>query len=341
MRRDNYGIPTLQKDGITYCSDEDKAEVLNEHFASVFTKNSGHSVPSLDPSLYPDLLPFEVTVDEVDVLLGELDPFKATGPDGIPLKLLKELAHVLAPSLALLFNASLKQGCLPCDWKTALVTPLFTKGNCSDPTNYRSVSLTSVCSKILERIIHSHIMAHLYRHNILTHCQYGFRTKHSTELQLLRTVHDFTSSLNEKVRTDAVLLDLSKAFDKVVHHYLILKLKYYGIRHQILQWISSFLNGCTQYVICNGAQSSPTDVISGVPQGTVLGPLLFLVYINDLPNRVVSSCSLFADDCLLYRQIRSPEDCRILQDDLLKWKFGLILGKWCLILTNVKFYKLV
>ena len=234
MRRDNYGIPTLQKDGITYSSDEDKAEVLNEHFASVFTKNSGHSVPSLDPSLYPDLLPFEVTVDEVHVLLGELDPFKVTGPDGIPPKLLKELAHALAPSLALLFNASLKRGCLPCDWKTASVTSLFKKGNCSDPTNYTPVSLTSVCSKILERIIHSHIMAHLYRHNILTHCQYGFRTKHSTELQLLRTVHDFTSSLNEKVRTDAVLLDLSNAFDKVVHHYLILKLKYYGIRHQIL-----------------------------------------------------------------------------------------------------------
>ena len=111
---------------------------------------------------------------------------------------------------------------------------------------------------------------------------------------------------------------LSKSFDNVVHHYLILKLKYYGIRHQILQWISSFLNGRTQYVTCNGSQSSPTDVISSVPQGTILGPLLFLVYINDLPNRVVSSRSLFADDCLLYRQIRSPEDCRILQDDLLK-----------------------
>ena len=118
-------------------------------------------------------------------------------------------------------------------------------------------------------------MAHLDRHNILTHCQYGFRTKHSTKLQLLRTVHDFTSSLNEKFRTDAVLLDLSKAFDKVVHHYLILKLKYYGIRHQILQWISSFLNGHTLYVICNGAQSSPTDVISGVPARDCSWPLAF------------------------------------------------------------------
>ena len=177
MRRDNCGIPTLQKDGTTYSRDEDKAEVLNKHFASsVFTKDSGHSVLSLDPSPYPDLLPSEVTVDEVDALLGELDPFKAIGPDMVyHLSLLKELAHVLAPGLALLFNALLKQGCLPCDWKTASVTPLFKKGNCGDPTNYRPVSLTSVCNKILERIIHSHIMAHLDRHNILTHCQYGFR----------------------------------------------------------------------------------------------------------------------------------------------------------------------
>ena len=144
-------------------------------------------------------------------------------------------------------------------------------------------------------------MIHLDRHNILSHCQYGFRTKYSTELQLLCIVHDFTSSLNEKVRTDAVLLDLSKAFDKVVHRYLLLKLEYYGIRHQILQWISSFLSGRTQYVTCNGFQSLSIDVISGVPQGTVLGPLLFLIYINDLHNRVASSYSLFADDCLLYR----------------------------------------
>ena len=116
MHRDNYDIPTLQKDGTAYSRDEDKAEFLNRHFASVFARDSQtvHSVPSLDPSPYPDLLPSEVTVDEVNALLGEVDPFKATGLDSIPpiSKLLKELAHVLAPSLALLFNASLKQGCL-------------------------------------------------------------------------------------------------------------------------------------------------------------------------------------------------------------------------------------
>ena len=206
MRRDNYGIPTLQKKayGVTYSSDVDKAEVLNKHFASVFTRDPGVSVPNLDSSPYPELLSFDITVDEVNALLEEVDPFKAAGPNGIPPKLLKELAYVLSPSLTLLFNASLKQGYLPHDGKTASVTPLFKKGDCSNPTNYRPVSLTSVCCKILERIIHSNIMTHLDRYDILSSCQYGFRTKHSTELQLLRTVHDFTSSLNEKVRTDAV-----------------------------------------------------------------------------------------------------------------------------------------
>ena len=225
MRRDNYGIPTLQKNGVTYSSDVDKAEVLNKNFASVFTKDLGVTVPNLDPSPYPELLSFDIIIDEVNALLEEVDPFKATGPDGIPPKLLKELAYVLSSSLALLFNTSLKQGCLPHDWKTASVILLFKKGDRSNPTNYKPVSLTSICYKILKRIIHSNIMSHLDRYDILSSCQYRFRTKHSTELQLLRTVHDFTSSLNEKVQTDAVLLDLSKAFDKVVHHYLILKLE--------------------------------------------------------------------------------------------------------------------
>ena len=128
MHLDNYGIPcTLQKDGVTYSSDVDKAEVLNRHFASVFTKDSGLAVPSLNPSSY--YVPSEITIDEMNALLGEIDPFKTTGPNCFPPKLLKELAYVLSPiaSLILLFNVSLQEGCLPCDWKTTSVTPYLKK----------------------------------------------------------------------------------------------------------------------------------------------------------------------------------------------------------------------
>ena len=334
IRKDNYGIPTLHKDGALHSSDVDKAEILNKYFASVFTQDTGSSPPELGPSPYPDLELLETTVEEVSTLLKQIDAFKTTGPDGIPPKLLKEMAYELSPSMTLLFNASLKQGIVPHDWKIASVTPLFKKGDRSIPNNYRPVSITSVCCKTLERIIHANIMKHLNSLNILSKCQYGFRAKHSTELQLLHTVHDFVSNLNTRIQTDAILLDLTKAFDKVLHRFLIHKLEYYGIRHQVLEWISSFLDNRTQYVTCNGFQSSRVNVISGVPQGSVLGPLLFLVYINDLPDCVTSSCSLFADDCLLYRPIKTTDDRYTLQEDLSRieeWA-----NKWMMIFNTDK-----
>jgi len=130
--------------------------------------------------------------------LTQVDPFKATGPDGIPPKLLKETSFELSPSLTLLFNSSLKQGRIPQHWKTASVTPIFKKGNRSNPTNYRPVSLTSVCCKTLERIIHANIMEHLNRLNILSKCQYGFHANYPTDLQVLHTMHDLMSNLNKK-----------------------------------------------------------------------------------------------------------------------------------------------
>ena len=286
-------------------------------------------------SPYPDLSPIEIDITEVAGLLKQIDPFKAAGPDGIPSRLLKEVASELSPSITLLFNASLQQGNIPDDWKKALVTPLFKKGNCNNPVNYHPISLTSVCCKLLEHIIYSNIISHLNEHNILSDAQFGFRHRHSVELQLLRTVHDLAFNLNNKKQTDAILLDLSKVFDKVSHRLLKLKLNFYGIKHQTYQWISSFLSKRTQCVVCGGHISAPIDIISGVPQGTVLGPLLFLLYINDLPECITSSCSLFADDCLLYRKIESAEDCRALQCDLSKIETW--ANKWLMTFNTTKY----
>jgi len=161
LHRDPSSVPTLEKDGITYATNLSKANVLNDHFYSVFSKDDTDTLPEMADTPYPTMPNVEIHTTGIIQLLNGIDLFKATGPDGVPPRLLKELSNELAPSLALLFKASLQQSTLPKDWKTALVTPLFKKGNSSDPSNYHPISLTSVCYKVFEHIIYSNIMSHL------------------------------------------------------------------------------------------------------------------------------------------------------------------------------------
>ena len=218
--------------------------------------------------------------------------------------------------MALLFQASLNQGKIPTVWKNANVSPIFKKGDRHKTANYRPISLTSIICKVLEHIIHSQVIHHLDNHGLLTDKQFGFRKKHSCETQLLLTVNDLAVGLREKEQIDAILLDFSKAFDKVPHERLLLKLHHIGVRGLLLAWIRDFLTGRTQQVTIEGKVSSSSCVTSGVPQGTVLGPLLFLVFINDMPDVVKSNIRLFADDALLYRSIHSIDDVITLQNDL-------------------------
>ena len=178
------------------------------------------------------------------------------------------------------------------------------------------MSLTSVLSKTLEHIVCHELHKHFEKNNVLTNVNHGFRSGFSCETQLLITTDELAKNTEKGMQTDVAILDFSKAFDTVPHKKLLHKLKSYGVRGVLLVWIESFLCNRHMRVVVDGESSSETKVLSGVPQGTVLGPLLFLVHINDLPDSVTSRVRLFADDCLLYRMIRSPKDQEDLQKDL-------------------------
>ena len=172
--------------------------------------------------------------------------------------------------------------------------------------------------QMLEHIITSNIMQHLDKHNILHDAQHGFRKHRSTETQLIQLIDNLAHNIDNRIQTDAILLDFQKAFDKVPHQRLLYKLAYYGISPQAHNWVQSFLTNRTQQVLLEGNMSSPINVTSGVPQGSVLGPLLFLIYINDLPDYIQnnSTVKLFADDTIIYHPITNQQDTNALQEDL-------------------------
>ena len=166
--------------------------------------------------------------------------------------------------------------------KQANVSPIFKKGERYNPANYRPVSLTCICSKILEHIITKHLRLHLYKYNILYDLQHGFRNKRSTETQLIAFTQDILKNLQAGKQTDVIIMDFAKAFDKVSHSRWAIKMKSYVITGPICNWIEDFLEGRSQRVVCKGEHSQWASVLSGVPQGSVISPVLFLIYINDL-----------------------------------------------------------
>ena len=283
----------------------DKANICNRQFQSAFTRETDDEIPSKGTSPFTPM--GETTVDPKGVLklLNNLKIHKPPRYDG----------------LALIYNETLAQGTVPDDWQQANVAPIFKKGEKYDAANYRPVSLTCICCKTLEHIIVSNINKHLAFESILADCQHGFRSQRSCETQLVQFFHDLVSNLDRALnrnhrQTDVIIMDFAKAFGKVPHRMLLYKLDYYGIRGSTHKLITSWLSGRFQKVVLDGQATDPVPVLSGVPQGSALGPVIFLIFINDLPENIRSSVRLFANDCVLYRNIESPIDCQILQDDL-------------------------
>ena len=273
-------------------------------------------IPDKGLSPYSSAPDLQINPNGVAKQLAALNPRKACGPDELPARVLKEVSVSISYWLCYLFQQSYNQSAIPEDWSKATITPIFKKDNKSNPANYHPISLTCICCKVMEHIVLSHMAKHLALNNVIINEQHGFRKGLSCETQLITAIHDWATSLNQRTQTDVILLDFSKAFDTVPHVRLLAKLDYYGLRGNTLKWIKSFLSNRSQVVSVNGIKSTPEEVSSGVPQGSILGPVLFLLYINDINSNITSNLRLFADDCIVYREIQSINDHHILQQDL-------------------------
>nr|VZH94989.1 unnamed protein product [Spirometra erinaceieuropaei] len=222
----------------------------------------------------------------------------------------------MSKPLALIFQTSFVTGCLPSDWKSATITPLFKGGSRASANNYRPVSLTSICCKITEKIIKKALVQFLEQHHLLSDAQHGFRSGRSCLTNLLFTLERWTKARDKGKVVHAIYIDFKKAFDSVPHQRLLYKLRNAGIRGRLLVWIQSFLVGRSQRVQVGRQQSSDASVVSGVPQGSVLGPTLFLVFVNDCVKDLDCDAILFADDIKLWKVIHDAADADHLQANL-------------------------
>ena len=298
------------------------ANIFQSQFSSVFSdpnsseiEEPNSTVPNISIPMADDRS--QILDEEVLAAIEELKVNSSPGPDGVPSILLKRCASALVYPIKVLMQKSIDEKLVPSFYKSSHICPLFKKGDRAKAENYRPVSKTSHVIKTHERILRKKIVNYFEINSLFSLNQHGFRSKRNTMTQLLQHFDAIYEGLAKNMDTDSIYLDYEKAFDKVDHILLWFKLMRYKLPQLLVDWISSFLSHREQTVLIGGKMSRPHNVVSGVPQGSVLGPVLFLIFINDIENCVGrSSIGFFADDTRISRQVASSLDMQILQEDL-------------------------
>lgn len=325
-KKQNTSIPSLvYRNNVSASNNVDIANLFAEQFESTFNTSNDSIVRVLTaPSPLCNTLS-RINFDEKIIYnkLKKLDIHKASGPDGIPGVFIKRCARVLALPLKLIFNRSLETGTFPTEWKKARVVPVYKKEDVANVANYRPISMLSIFGKVFESLVCPILVEHTK--NLVSDRQHGFQNKKSVISNMLNYVTSLNDSLDEGIEVHSVYTDFSNAFDRVNHKILLVKLQYfYGISGHILSWFRSYLKERVQYVVVKGYESRWYKAVSGVPQGSHLGPILFILFINDIVECVINSkCLLFADDMKIFMPIKSTVDIVMLQEDLDR------VQEWC------------
>ena len=313
----SYTLPSGETQwAFTY---EEKADCLNDYFVSISTVNDENTLlPPFEKLKNNSLSTVNCTENEIENLINVLNINKASGDDGISHRMLKGVSKSISKPFSILMNRSFNEGIFPETWKIANVIPIFKKGDKSLPSNYRPVALLSCLGKLQERIVFKNLYNFLIDNNLLYKYQSGFLPYHSTVFQLIDIYHNICQAFDNNLFSCIVFCDVYMAFDRVWHRGLLFKLRQNGIDGKLLQWLNSYLTNRKQKVTLKPCASTLKSIFAGVPQGSVLGPLLFLVYINDIAKQLLSLTRLFADDSsLFYAAARLSDIAGIINQDLI------------------------